>query len=625
MRKLRNDNKLLNKKEEKEKESVKPKENPQLHGKYTKQMQTGQKYTKSVITEKYHQSTPQSRNFKTNESYEYHSEYRPYHQVNQNSSSEKHFYSSNQYYTSNKNMNADYNMNDDRYYSTDYKKMIFGNTDLRNEYSPIADARVNIRKKLLEEKNFSQAYMSNSDDELVENFQFKERKNIRNNSEQKYDSIVRIIGYSNVIPIYNQRMIALMDMNQNVKEYNKKIEHNYVQKSNIQQVQKKEFKKPAQIETVKKQEIIKKYEVKKKPEIKKEENKYKQYERKKEESVKKEVKKTEVVQKKEVKIENKKEIKKEVKEPKIIKRKENIKATFSTNHHGRYKCTGDISNDIMNARKNYKQNSEEKNRKIVVIVEKSSKSAKKTENKTKVNNTAVKTNTVIKKEAPKTEIKKTEIKREEKTKIVSNVKPKVNTTTTKKIEINKNVTNYKRVKEESKTVQNSPKKMMAKRNIQVKTESYGNIEDIHRRENLDLAKIINIREVNRLYEMRRNKRTSTPKMKTKRINLGDNYKYYERKYMQSPDENYYTIHQRRNQRIIYGEQILESSGKIKMKMYKTKPLIREERYNKQLIDNAKIPSFNDNYMAYNKIYQNNYGNIRNKSEQYYYEQSSSYN
>jgi hypothetical protein len=405
-----------------------------------------------------------------------------------------------------------------------------------------------------------------------------------------------------------------------VKEYNKKIEHNYIQKSNVQQVQKKEFKKPAQIETVKKQEIIKKYEIKK-PEIKKDENKYKQYERKKEETVKKEVKKTEVVQKKEVKIENKKEIKKEVKEPKIIKRKENIKATFTT-HSGRYKYTGNISNDIMNARKNYKQNSEEKNRKKVVIVEKSSKSAKKTENKTKINNTtAIKTNTVIKKEAPKTEVKKTEIKREEKTKIVSNVKPKE----VKKIDISKNMTNYKRVKEESKTVQNSPKKMVQKRNIQVKTESYGNIEDIYKRENIDLAKIINIREVNRLYEMRRKKRNSTPKMKTKKINLGDNYKYYERKYMQSPDENYCTIHQRRNQRIIYGEQILESDGKIKMKFYKTKPLIREERYNKQLIDNSKMPSFNNNYMSYNKIYQNNWGKRGNKSEQYYYEQSSSYN
>ena len=617
MRKLRNDNKLLNKKDEIK--STKPKETPKLQGNYSNKITPGQNYIKNKITEKYHQTTPQSRNFQSSESYEYHSEYKPYNQTNQNSS-EKHYYSSNQYFTSNKNMNTDYNLNNDGFYSTNYKKMIFGNTDLRNEYSPIADARVNIRKKLLEEKNYSQAYMTSSDDELLENFQFRERKNIRNNSEQKYNSIVRIIGYSNVIPIHSQRMISNLDLNQNVKEYNKKIEHNYIQKSNVQQVQKKEFKKPAQIETVKKQEIIKKYEIKK-PEIKKEENKYKQYERKKEETVKKEVKKTEVVKKKEVKIENKKEIKKEVKEPKIIKRKENIKATFTT-HSGRYKYTGNISNDIMNARKNYKQNSEEKNRKKVVIVEKSSKSAKKTENKTKISNTtAIKTNTVIKKEVPKTEVKKTEIKREEKTKIVSNVKPKE----VKKIDISKNVTNYKRVKEESKTVQNSPKKMVQKRNIQVKTESYGNIEDIYKRENIDLAKIINIREVNRLYEMRRKKRNSTPKMKTKKINLGDNYKYYERKYMQSPDENYCTIHQRRNQRIIYGEQILESDGKIKMKFYKTKPLIREERYNKQLIDNSKIPSFNNNYMSYNKIYQNNWGNRGNKSEQYYYEQSSSYN
>ena len=617
MRKLRNDNKLLNKKDEIK--STKPKETPKLQGNYSNKITPGQNYIKNKITEKYHQTTPQSRNFQSSESYEYHSEYKPYNQTNQNSS-EKHYYSSNQYFTSNKNMNTDYNLNNDGFYSTNYKKMIFGNTDLRNEYSPIADARVNIRKKLLEEKNYSQTYMTSSDDELLENFQFRERKNIRNNSEQKYNSIVRIIGYSNVIPIHSQRMISNLDLNQNVKEYNKKIEHNYIQKSNVQQVQKKEFKKPAQIETVKKQEIIKKYEIKK-PEIKKEENKYKQYERKKEETVKKEVKKTEVVKKKEVKIENKKEIKKEVKEPKIIKRKENIKATFTT-HSGRYKYTGNISNDIMNARKNYKQNSEEKNRKKVVIVEKSSKSAKKTENKTKISNTtAIKTNTVIKKEAPKTEVKKTEIKREEKTKIVSNVKPKE----VKKIDISKNVTNYKRVKEESKTVQNSPKKMVQKRNIQVKTESYGNIEDIYKRENLDLAKIINIREVNRLYEMRRKKRNSTPKMKTKKINLGDNYKYYERKYMQSPDENYCTIHQRRNQRIIYGEQILESDGKIKMKFYKTKPLIREERYNKQLIDNSKIPSFNNNYMSYNKIYQNNWGKRGNKSEQYYYEQSSSYN
>ena len=145
MRKLRNDNKLLNKKDEIK--STKPKETPKLQGNYSNKITPGKNYIKNKITEKYHQTTPQSRNFQSSESYEYHSEYKPYNQTNQNSS-EKHYYSSNQYFTSNKNMNTDYNLNNDGFYSTNYKKMIFGNTDLRNEYSPIADARVNIRKKL---------------------------------------------------------------------------------------------------------------------------------------------------------------------------------------------------------------------------------------------------------------------------------------------------------------------------------------------------------------------------------------------------------------------------------------------------------------------------------------------
>ena len=118
-------------------------------------------------------------------------------------------------------------------------------------------------------------------------------------------------------------------------------------------------------------------------------------------------------------------------------------------------------------------------------------------------------------------------------------------------------------------------------------------------------------------------------MKTKRINLGDNYKYYERKYMKSPDENYFTIHQRRNERIIYGEQIIESNGIIKIRKFKNKPLIREERYNKQIISNTKFPPYIDNehYMACNKSYQNNFGNKRrdyNDNREYYYEQKNLY-
>ena len=178
------------------------------------------------------------------------------------------------------------------------------------------------------------------------------------------------------------------------------------------------------------------------------------------------------------------------------------------------------------------------------------------------------------------------------------------------------MSNYKRKKDEVKL---SPKVNIAK-NIQVKTESYGKIdEDLYRRENVDIGKIININEVKKLYEMKR--QNNTPKMKTKRINLGDNYKYYERKYMKSPDENYFTIHQRRNERIIYGEQILESNGIIKIRMFKNKPLMKEERYNKQIINNTKMPPFidNENYMNY-KLYQNNFGNNR----EYYYEQKNVY-
>ena len=52
--------------------------------------------------------------------------------------------------------------------------------------------------------------------------------------------------------------------------------------------------------------------------------------------------------------------------------------------------------------------------------------------------------------------------------------------------------------------------------------------------------------------------------------------------MQSPDENYCTLHQRRNQRIIYGEQIIEDNTTKKMKIYKSKLIIIEESYENKM-------------------------------------------
>ena len=618
---------------------------------------------KHISTEIYKESYQMPRNIqRSNEFYNY-AEYTPYHQTNQNSSEKNYFSKNETYYTSSKK-NMGNNFNNFKNFSPDLgegmytsfkKKMIFGNTDLRNQYSPPTDARVNIRKKLIEERDIN--YQTDANGNLLENFQYYEINNSRNNSAQKYDSITRVIGYSNLIPLHTRKMMknfSNVDINKNGKynkkeeyNYNKKVETNYLIKKDVnivQQNQKKEFKKPAQLNTVKKTEIVKKYEIKKQPEVKKvEENKYKKYERKKEETVKKEVKKevksVEKAKKTEIKLKEKKEEKKkEVKEPIIIKRKENFKATFST-HSGRYKCTGNIANDIITSRKNYNANSQERNIKKVEIVQKSSKSEKKSEkkveNKVKINTEIKAQNSVKKKEEPKPVVKRSEIVKKEVKKITTNVKPverKEVTNIAKKVNVSENMTNYRKKKEEVKKVEQKPKINYTK-NINIKTESYGKIDESkYRRQNIDIGNMINIKEIERIYEMKRKKRNVTPKMKTKTINLGDNYKYYERKCMQSPDENYLIIHQRRNQRVIYGEQILESNGVKKMKMYKSKPYIMEERYNSQIINNSQNPCYrdNENYIMTNKYYESSYnkGN-RNRIYDdedglYYSEQGGSY-
>ena len=621
-----------NKKEEKR--FFEYKEHPKISQYYSSKVSPSQKH---ISTEIYKESYQLPKNIQRSKEFYNYAEFTPYNQHNHNSS-EKNIYTKNEtYYTSSKNnMNNNFNLNEDRggLYTNFKKRMIFGNTDLRNEYSPLADARVNIRKKLVEERDVN--YQTDAQGNLLENFKYYEINNSRNNSAQKYDSITRIVGYSNLIPLHTRKMMknySNVNINKN-GNYNKKIEHNYIIKKDVnivQQNQKKEFKKPAQLNTIKKTEIVKKYEVKK-PEIKKvEENKYKKYERKKEETVKKEVKQE--IKKETKKTEIKKEVKKDYKEPIIIKRKENIKATFST-HSGRYNCGGDIANDIINSRKNYNANSTEKNVKKVEIVQKSSKSEKKVENKNKVNTQTKIQTTIKKKEEPKPVIKRSEIVKKEVKKITTNVKPiekKEISSTVKKVNITEN--NYRK-KEEIKKIDNTPpKKINYSKNINIKTESYGKIdENKYRRQNIDISNMINIKEINRIYEIKRNRNT-TPKLKTKKINLGDNYKFYERKYMQSPDDNYFTIHQRRNQRVIYGEQIIESNGVRKMKMYKSKPYIMEERYNSQIINNSPNPCFkgeNENYIISRKYYENNYTN-GNRSRMnddedgmYYTEQGGSY-
>ena len=70
----------------------------------------------------------------------------------------------------------------------------------------------------------------------------------------------------------------------------------------------------------------------------------------------------------------------------------------------------------------------------------------------------------------------------------------------------------------------------------------------------DIGKKINFEEINKIYQMKNENenRCLSPRLKT--INFGDNYRYYERKYLQSPENDYFTIHHRRDERVIYGEE-----------------------------------------------------------------------
>ena len=118
------------------------------------------------------------------------------------------------------------------------------------------------------------------------------------------------------------------------------------------------------------------------------------------------------------------------------------------------------------------------------------------------------------------------------------------------------------------------------------------------------------REINQIYEIeQRKKRETTPKMKTKV--LGDNYKYYERKYIPSPGEitntNSYTLHQRRNERVILGTE--EIGGTELTKSYKMRPHTKGYKAKSKKIVKRKVMPIHgapNKYIAYADFYEGSY-------------------
>ena len=484
--------------------------------------------------------------------------------------------------------------------------------------------QLNIKKRIY--CNSQEKTMKIKDDEdLLENFKYYERRNIRDKSNQKYESITKVIGYGNIIPLKNKKITQnITNININKNEYkkyqnnsntenkgtnylisktNKTIEKNYMIKketvAKTQQNIKKEFKKPAQLDNNKRSELIKKYEINKKQEIKT--NDYKQYERKKKEEVKNnnntQIKKYNIqIKKNETQktINNlnkyKKTEKKEIKEPIIIKRKENIKQQF-TIHSGRYTYKDDISKDIINSRKNYNENSQEKNLKRISIVQTSSTSKSKstTKNKSNINNTTNKNYKVNINTNNK-------YKKEETTK-------KTGINITNKININANMSNYKRKGNDINKVQTN-----IKSNINIKTESYGKIDmSKYKREKKEESEKVNIKEMNKVFESKIKdvkKRNQTPKLKI--INFGDNYRFYESKYLLYPDDSCITVHHLRSKNIIEEGDDFNTEELSNFKAYKQKPFTMQKKYDNQI--NCYSNDVNDDY----------------ENEDYYIEQNREY-
>ena len=562
--------------ESEEQRSIEFNEYPELEKYYTSRKKSEKKPTKIILTEIY--------------------------------SPNKTYMKSNNYFNQSKSY-KNINGNNEEIYSYIEKNHYAG-----NNINPIyadSPSQLNIKKRIY--CNSVEKTKTKEDKDFLENFKYYERRNIRDNSNQKYESITKVIGYSNLIPLKNQRTTQnISNTNINLNEFknyknnqnndikgsnylisktNKKIEKNYMIKKETvaknQQNVKKEFKKPAQLDNNKRSQITKKYEITKKQEIKT--NKtidYKQYERKKKE----EVKNNNIIQTKKYNIQIKKnetqksvnnlnkykktEIK-EIKEPIIIKRKENIKQEF-TYHSGRYSYKDNITNDIINSRKNYNENSQEKNLKRISIVQKSSKSKSANKNKTnesKVTNKNYKINI-------NTNYK---YKKEETTK-------KTGTNITNKININANMSNYKRKGNETNKIQTN-----IKSNINIKKESYGKIDmNKYKREKKEEKEKINIKEMNKIFETKiknDKKRNQTPTLK--KINFGDNYRFYESKYLLYPDDSCITVHHLRSKNIIEEGNDFDIGDLSNYKAYKSKPFILEKKYENQI--NCYSNGVNDDY------------------------------
>ena len=200
-------------------------EYPQVKEYYSNKIATNVTKPKKIIVTEIFDSTPQtkyqSRNLNKNKEY-----YKNYtgssSPLNYNFQNNKNSYYSNNLnerysntYLTQYNDDFSYNMRGGTY--SNYNNKIISN--LREEYSMPTNDRVNIRKKIYRGSHTPNPYNrnnfninnlikneENNNEELVENFQYYESRNIKDMSNKIYKSITRVTGYSNLIPLHKRRL-----------------------------------------------------------------------------------------------------------------------------------------------------------------------------------------------------------------------------------------------------------------------------------------------------------------------------------------------------------------------------------------------------------------------------------
>ena len=461
------------------------------------------------------------------------------------------------------------------------------NYNLREDYSYPINKRVNIRKKIYKGSKSPQPYIQNNDlndqeEEYIDNYQYYETKNIKDNGIKKYDSITHITGYSNLIPLNRMKNLYGKNYNDN-EEYQQESKNLDNYKFKIKDKVKELRKGKKQYEEFLKYSNKDREEEKRLEKIRRErlkQEKETRLKKLKKERIEKERKRKE----EELKLEKLNQ--QELEYQRIDNnRNENIISRFRPPIE-KYKYKQNISEDIDKYRANPNYNSENISRRE--IIHKSNKKENKKYskipnniyNKSEINKYYNRINNTKKLRSNRS------FQNNSKYKIVNFLNVQQKTANLNYPNQNKKVDTYGENFDESKykreytnveevddgRIENHIETGLSKDGqYLISVSSARKIYDDNKNENEEYEEEV---DNNNIYEIpEKNVKEIISTVTTKRKNLGDNYKFYESKHLYQPNLTSFTKHRRRTKRTIYGNEEHETR---EVKTYKIRQDMDED-------------------------------------------------